>query len=63
MLVLASPEKASLALYRPRQARKTPLYQLLETYYENVEAVCGKTASKKRSVTGEGSSMPWWLAT
>ena len=27
------------ALYRPRHARKTPLYQLVEKHYEDVKAV------------------------
>ncbi len=34
-----SQPKASLALYRPRQARASPLYQLFEAHYEEVKAL------------------------
>ena len=37
-LGLCTLQKASPALYRPRQPRKTPLYQLLETHYEEIKA-------------------------
>ena len=39
MELVAASQHPSLALYRPRQARQTPLYQLLETYYEDVKAL------------------------
>jgi hypothetical protein len=39
MELVAASQHPSLALYKPRQARKTPLYQLLETYYEDVKAL------------------------
>jgi len=32
-------EEGSPPLYRPRDARASPLYQLLETYYDNVKAL------------------------
>ena len=35
------------ALYRPRNARATPLYQLLEAYYEDVKAVWEERFEKK----------------
>jgi hypothetical protein len=37
-LALALPSAHPPAIYRPRQARKTPLYQLVEKYYEDVKA-------------------------
>jgi hypothetical protein len=43
-LALAEPEPA---LYRPRQARKTPLYQLVEKYYEDVKAAWEDRFEKK----------------
>jgi hypothetical protein len=37
---LAEPERATTsAFYRPRQARATPLYQLLEAHYQEVKAL------------------------
>jgi hypothetical protein len=33
------------ALYRPRNVRATPLYQLLESYYEQVKASPGSSAT------------------
>jgi hypothetical protein len=36
---------APLALYRPRNVRATPLYQLLESYYEQVKASPGSRAT------------------
>jgi hypothetical protein len=38
-LAATSQPKASLALYRPRQARASPLYQLFEAHYEEVKAL------------------------
>ena len=38
-LAASSQALAPPALYRPRNVRATPLYQLLETYYENVKAI------------------------
>ena len=35
------------ALYRPRNARASPLYQILETYYEDVKAVWEQRFEKK----------------
>ena len=32
-------EEGSPPLYRPRDARASPLYQLLETYHDNVKAL------------------------
>jgi hypothetical protein len=37
-LALAWPSARSPAIYRPRQPRKTALYQLVEKYYEDVKA-------------------------
>jgi hypothetical protein len=37
-LVVCNPQKASSTLYEPRRAQKTPLYQLLESHYEEVKA-------------------------
>ncbi len=37
-LAATSQPNPALALYRPRQPRKTALYQLLEAYYEDVKA-------------------------
>ena len=34
-------------LYRPRNARASPLYQLFETYYEDVKAVWEERFEKK----------------
>ena len=34
-------------LYRPRNARASPLYQLFETYYEDVKAVWEDRFQKK----------------
>ena len=34
-------------LYRPRNARASPLYQLLETYYEEVKAIWEQRFEKK----------------
>ena len=34
-------------LYRPRNARASPLYQLLETYYEDVKAIWEERFEKK----------------
>ena len=49
-------------LYRPRNARASPLYQLLETYYEDVKAIW-EERFEKNSVSGEASSTPWSLVT
>ncbi len=38
-LAARSQPKASLALYRARQARASPLYQLFEAHYEEVKAL------------------------
>jgi len=38
-LAASSQPLAQPALYRPRNVRATPLYQLLETYYEDVKAI------------------------
>ena len=35
------------ALYRPRNARASPLYQLFENYYEDVKAVWEERFEKK----------------
>ncbi len=35
------------ALYRPRNARATDLYQLLEAYYEDVKAIWEERFEKK----------------
>ena len=35
------------SLYRPRNARASPLYQLLEAYYEDVKAVWEERFEKK----------------
>ncbi len=35
------------ALYRPRNARATTLYQLLEAYYEDVKAIWEERFEKK----------------
>ena len=37
-LVVCNPQKASSTLYEPRRAQETPLYQLLESHYEEVKA-------------------------
>jgi len=64
----ASPPLASEggypSLYRPRNVRATALYQLLESYYEQVKALYyGKTASKKSTLLARirrfrGGSLP-----
>jgi hypothetical protein len=46
-LALALPHECEPALYRPRQARETPLYQLVEKYYEDVKAVWEDRFEKK----------------
>jgi hypothetical protein len=46
-LALVLPHEREPALYRPRQARKTPLYQLVEKYYEDVKAVWEDRFEKK----------------
>jgi hypothetical protein len=46
-LALAWPSARSPAIYRPRQARKTALYQLVEKYYEDVKAVWEDRFEKK----------------
>jgi hypothetical protein len=46
-LALALPHEREPALYRPRQTRKTPLYQLVEKYYEDVKAVWEDRFEKK----------------
>lgn len=46
-LALALPREREPALYRPRQPRKTPLYRLVEQYYEDVKAVWEDRFEKK----------------
>ena len=41
------PHEREPALYQPRQARKTPLYQLVEKHYEDVKAVWDDRFKKK----------------
>ena len=41
------PHEREPALYQPRQARKTPLYQLVEKHYEDVKAVWDDRFEKK----------------
>ncbi len=38
-LVATSQPNPSLAIYRPRQPWKTPLYQLLDTHYDHVKGI------------------------
>jgi hypothetical protein len=46
-LAPAWPSSPAPAIYRPRQARKTALYQLVEKYYEDVKAVWEDRFEKK----------------
>ena len=46
-VALALPHEREPALYQPRQARKTPLYQLVEKHYEDVKAVWDDRFEKK----------------
>ena len=48
--------------YRPRNARATPLYQLFETYYEDVKALWEERFEKNTAI-GAVSSIPSSLAT
>ena len=50
------------ALYRPRNARATTLYQLLEAYYEDVKAIW-EERFEKNTASGEASSTRLWLVT
>jgi hypothetical protein len=46
-LAASSQPLAPPALYRPRNARATPLYQLLEAHYEDVMAVWEERFERK----------------
>lgn len=46
-LALALPHERERALYQPRQVRKTPLYQLIGTHYEDAKAVWVDRFEKK----------------
>ena len=46
-LAAASTSTDPPPVYRPRQVRNTPLYQLLESYYDDVKAMCEERFEKR----------------
>ena len=46
-LAISSAAVDTPRLYRPRNARATPLYQLFEMYYEDLKAVWEERFEKK----------------
>ena len=46
-LAISSAAVETPRLYRPRNVRATPLYQLLEMYYEDVKALWEECFEKK----------------